>query len=79
MGFADDLAANSTGPRRTVCGVSVALEKLGAKDRKDLIAALGNGEHTASAIGRTLRSEKYGLRIGDGAIARHRRHSCACG
>lgn len=75
MGLLEEARAESR--RRTVCSVTLLVERLAGEDRADLLAALDEEGVTGEAIAAALR--RRGHQIAGQTVARHRAGRCSCG
>lgn len=74
MGLSLEAFVAESKPKREQCGVRKVLDRLDAKDRGVLEAALADESVTHVAIERVLKAEGHVVQVG-----RHRNGGCACG
>jgi hypothetical protein len=71
-----DRIKSASAPKAPRCSIGAALLSLGKQDSADLKSALEDHTIFGTTIEEVLKSE--GIKVGQGAVNRHRKHKCNC-
>jgi hypothetical protein len=71
-----DRIKSASAPKAPRCSIGAALLSLSEQDSEDLKAALDDHTIFGTTIEEVLKSE--GIKVGQGAVNRHRKHKCNC-